>query len=183
VPDRPDVVVLVDPATRSAVVRVTGPLEHGTAEVVRRVVRRAVTVAGPWVTVDLAGCTGLAVSVAECLVDEHERLRAWGGALVCEGLPPTLPAPPASGGDAAEPPDLPDEELVVLLRRALLRRLHADEEPERTAAGRRLLVLLREQERRGGSWPPRPADARPEGPGSTWNTDAPSLVEDRHEHP
>ncbi len=182
-PDRPDLVVLVDPATRSAVVRVTGPLPHGTAASVRDVVRRAVTVTGPWVTVDLVGCTGLAPSVAECLVDEHERLRAWGGALVCEGVPPTLPAPMATGGGAApEPGDLTDAELVVLLRRALVRRLHADGEPERTAAGRRLLVLLREHERRGGSWPP-PPDAVPDGHGSTWNTGAPPLVEDRHEHP
>jgi len=178
VPDRPDVVVLRDPATRSAVVRVTGPLEHGTAEVLRDVVRRAVTVTGPWVVVDLAGCTGLAPSVAECLVDEHERLRAWGGALVCRGTPPPLAAPPGAAGGALPPAGLPDEELAALVRRALVRRLHADAEPERTAAGRGLLALLRERERRGASWPP-----RADGPGSTWNTDAASLVDDRHEHP
>lgn len=84
-PDRAQIVVSIDPSTRAAVVRVTGPLPEGSSGELRRVVRRAAGIAGPHVRVDLAACTVLDPAVARGLAEERALLRARGGALVCEG--------------------------------------------------------------------------------------------------
>ena len=84
--ERAQVVISIDPSHGAAVVTVAGPLPRQAAGVVRQVLRRAATIAGPRVTVDLQGCTLLDAAVVECLLGEHERLRARGGALVCEGI-------------------------------------------------------------------------------------------------
>lgn len=115
-PDRAEIVVSIDPSTRAAVVRVTGPLPEGSSDVLRRVVRRAAGIAGPHVRVDLAACTLLDPAVARDLAEERALLSAQGGALVCEG-----PAGRAAGCDGPSPAPAPavDPSVAARLRARL----------------------------------------------------------------
>ena len=83
------VVVCLQPPSRSspssALVRLAGPVSAAALDPLRRVLDRAVEMAGPRVRVDLSECSDVDADVLELLTALDARLRALGGYLTCEG--------------------------------------------------------------------------------------------------